>query len=293
VGRSFSPRSKERTDTGSLAVQKDVARYSKKRARELKHDRFRDTTMSALSRLGDRLEGKGRAILYGIAAVVALAVLAGLWSWWSGRRADEARRALGRAIEIAEATVTPSPQPGTNRPTFPNERARAEKAVEEFRAVAANYGDPYREKARYFAAVNLLVFNREAGLNELEALSRSGHHEVAPWAKFALAQAREADGQYDAAANLYNELATEQDSPVPLDSVRLRLAAVYEKQGKKQEAVELLFRIVEGARKALDPEGKPVPQSAAARDAAKKLETLDPTRYAQLPPEPAAGNLSL
>ncbi len=54
-----------------------MAKYSKKRARELKHDVFRDTTMNAFDRLGDRMEGQGRTIIYAISAVVALAILAG------------------------------------------------------------------------------------------------------------------------------------------------------------------------------------------------------------------------
>ena len=43
-----------------------MAKYKKKRARELKHDKFRDAAMKAFEDLGERLEGKGRAILYGI-----------------------------------------------------------------------------------------------------------------------------------------------------------------------------------------------------------------------------------
>ncbi|MBA2645548.1 MAG: hypothetical protein H0U81_02000, partial [Pyrinomonadaceae bacterium] len=83
-----------------------MAQYNKKRARELRHDAFRDATMSAFDRAGDKLEGRGRIIIYALAAVLALAILAGLYSLWSGRRADEARRALGKAIEIAEAPVS-------------------------------------------------------------------------------------------------------------------------------------------------------------------------------------------
>ena len=47
-----------------------MAKYKKKRARELQHDQFRDTAMSVFDRLGTRLEGRGKAILYGIVGVV-------------------------------------------------------------------------------------------------------------------------------------------------------------------------------------------------------------------------------
>ena len=168
-----------------------MARYNKKRARELKHDAFRDATMGAFDRLGDKLAGKGRTIIYAIAALLALAVFAGLYSMWSGRKADEARRALGKAIEIAEAPVSPSPLPGATTPSFTTEKERAEKAAQEFQAVAEKYGEPYRDLARYFAATNMLSVDPARGASELEAISKSGNNEVSARAKFALAQARE------------------------------------------------------------------------------------------------------
>lgn len=268
-----------------------MAQYNKKRARELRHDAFRDATMSAFDRAGDKLEGRGRIIIYALAAVLALAILAGLYSLWSGRRADEARRALGKAIEIAEAPVSPSPQPGASGVSFPTERERAEKAVKEFQSVADNYSGPYRDLARYFAATNLLSVDPARGASELEAISKSSNDDVASRAKFALAQSRESEGKYDAAATLYNELAKEKHEAIAPDTISLRLAAVYDKQGKKDEAADILFRVVETARKAQGKDGKPAPQTAAAREAAQKLETLNPTRYAQLPPEPRASDL--
>jgi len=128
-------------------------------------------------------------------------------------------------------------------------------------------------------------------LSELEALSKGGDAELASRAKFALAQAREADAQYDGAAALYTELARGQNLAVPVDTANLRLAAVYEKQGKKQEAADIFFQIAKTAREAKDKDGKPVTQSAAAREAAQKLERLDPARHAQLPTEATPANL--
>jgi predicted negative regulator of RcsB-dependent stress response len=263
-----------------------VAGYKKKRARELRHDRFRDTTLGVFDRLGDKLEGRGKTILYGIAALIAVIALAGIYSWWSGRKNDEARRALGRAIEIASAPVAASPAPGSTDLSFPTEKDRAERAVKEFQAVADKYGKPYHEKALYFHAANLMTVDRAKGISEMESLAQSSDNEVATLSKFALAQAREADAQYDQAASLYAELAKQNGLIVTQDVANLRLAAVYEKQGKKKEAADLLYTIAEKARTAKDPEGKPITPSPAAREALDKLEKLDPARYAQLPPEP-------
>ncbi|HYE65016.1 MAG TPA: hypothetical protein VD966_05505 [Pyrinomonadaceae bacterium] len=270
-----------------------MAKYKKKRARELRQDVFRDKTLGLFDRLGDRLEGKGRTILYVIAAVVAVALLAGMFSWWRARKTDEARRALGRAIGIAQAPVTPSPAPGSTTPSFPTEDARAKQAVEEFQKVADKYGDPYREISRYFIATNLLTIDRQRGISELQTLSKSDDQRVSTLAKFALAQAKEADGQDEEAIALYQELAQQNGTIITPETAKLRLAAIYEKQGKKKEAADLLYPIVEEARKAKGPDGKPAPQSAAGREAAQRLEKLDPARYEQLPPEPTADDLGI
>lgn len=267
-----------------------MAGYKKKRARELKHDRFRDTTMGVVDRVANRLEGQGRNILYGAAAVAAVIALVFLFRWWSDRRAADAEQALGKAIEVAGRPVTPSPSPGSTVASFPTEKDRAEKAVAEFQKVADKYGNPYHDEALYFAANNLLIVDRNRGLAELEKLGKSSDRQVGTLARFALAQAREADGQYDAAAAIYVDLMKENSGVLPAETLTLRLASVYEKQGKKKEAADLLFTLVQAARQAKDQDGKPAPQSAAARDAAQELEKLDPARYAQLPPEPPAGN---
>jgi lipopolysaccharide biosynthesis regulator YciM len=182
--------------------------------------------------------------------------------------------------------VTGTPIAGETGPTFPSERERAQKAVEEFQKVQSGYGAPYSELARYFAAVNLVTVDRNKGLGELEAIAKGGNSEVAGRAKFALAQAREADAQYDAAASIYQELLKSKDGTISENTLNLRLAAVYEKQNKKDEAADILFRMVEAARKEVGKDGKPAQPSATIRAASERLQTLSPARYAQLPAEP-------
>jgi len=277
---------KERRPLYGLARKNEVAKYKKKRARELQHDKFRDTAGKIFDRVGDKLEGQGKTLLYGLAGIVLLAVLLGVYLKWSNRKADEARRALGRAIAIATAPVsTASPIPGAPAPAYSSEQERSQRAIEVFQQVANKYGDPYRTEARYFIATNLLSIDRAKGLSELAAVSQSSVVEPAALAKFALAQALEADGKYDEAAKLYSELAARNIEVVTSDSANLRLAGVYEKQGKKKEAVDLLFNIVEASRKAKDADGIPLPPSSAARDASEKLQKLDADRYAKLTPE--------
>lgn len=283
---------KERSPLCGLARKNEVAKYKKKRARELQHDKFRDTAGRIFDRLADRLEGKGKVIIYGLVGAVVLAVIVGFWVSWSKRRSDEARRALGRAIAIATAPIaTASPAPDATGPTFSNEQERARKAIEEFEKVAAKYGDPYKTEARYFIGTNLLYIDRDKAMNELAEVSKASVVEAATLARFALAQAKEADGKYDEAARLYSELAALNSMVVTPETANLYLARVYEKQGKNKEAADLLFNIVDASRKAKDQDGTPIPSSAAAREAGEKLQKLDPDRYAQLTPETPSGDL--
>jgi hypothetical protein len=48
--------------------------------------------------------------------------------------------------------------------------------------------------------------------------------------------------------------------------------------------VDLLFNIVEASRTAKNPDGTSAEPSAAAGEAAQKLEKLDPERFAKLTP---------
>lgn len=262
-----------------------MAKYKKKRVRELRHDRFRDTTMGLLDRLGNLLEGRGRTILYGLGGLLLAGILVIVFVKWSNRKADEARHALGRAIAISTATINPAPIPGSTDPTFSTELERSQRAIEEFEKVAAKYGDPYKSEARFFIASNRLTVDRAKGITELTELSNSSVPEVAALAKFALAQAKESDGKLDEAAQLYSDLAKQNSVSVTPDTANLQLAKVYKKLGKKKEASDVLFNLVDASRKAKGHDNKPLPVSAAAREAATELQKLDPDRYAQLPPE--------
>ena len=275
---------KERTPLCGLARKNLVAKYKKKRARELQHDKFRDAAGRIFDRLGDRLEGRGKAILYVLGGVIVVLLIVALGVSIYRKHTNEALQALGRGIDIMRKPVA-SPGDDPKTPSFSNEQERAQRAVDEFQKVAAKYGDPYKTQARYFIGTNLLYIDRDKGIAELLEVTKSSVAEPATLAKFALAQARQAEGKYDEAARLYSELAASNSSVVSAETANLYLAGVYEKQGKKKEAADLLFTIVETARKAKDQDGTPLPPSSASTEASEKLQKLDPDRYAKLTPE--------
>src|SRR6184192_3602814 len=246
--------------------------------------------MLLADRLAERAAGRARQILYGLAVIVIIAAAAYGIVRWRHKHTEEAEQSIGRAIAINEAEISSSPAPGSHEPVFATPQERSERAIREFEKVAAKYGEPYRSEARYFIATNKLITDRATAETELQSLSQ-GSSEIAILAKFALAQTKESDGNLDEAARLYSEVAKAGSGTVTPDIANLRLASVYDKQGKKDEAGGLLFSIVVTARKAKDKDGKPLPESAASRAAAQQLLKIDPTRHAQLPPPPSPMNL--
>ena len=268
-----------------------MAKYKKKRARELKQDRFRDATMLLADRLADRVAGRRTQILYGLIGLVVIAI--GIYAVvrWRHKHAEEAQAAMGRAIAINDADIAPTVPPGSTDPVFTSQQERSERAIQEFEKISGKYGDPYRSEARYFIATNELVTDRLKAETDLQNLA-NGSGDIAALAKFALAQAKESDGNLDQATALYSEIAKMNSPVVTSDTANLRLALVYSKQGKKKEAADILFNIVSTARNAKDKDGKPIPESAASRAAAQELLKIDPTRHGQLPPPPSPLGLS-
>src|SRR5437899_5363935 len=193
--------------------------------------------MLLADRLAERAAGRGRQILYGLAAIVIIAAAAYGIVRWRHKHAEEAQQAMGRAITINDAEISSSPAPGSHDPVFSTPQERSERAIQEFEKVAAKYGEPYRSEARYFIVTNKLITDRATAETELQSMSQ-GSSEIAILARFALAQTKESDGNLDQAARLYGEVAKVGSATVTPDIANLRLASVYDKQGKKKERSE-------------------------------------------------------
>ena len=250
-------------------------------------DSFQQNVGKKFEEVGKSIEGQKRTLLYGLAALAVVALAIGIYFVWSSRTNAAAQAALAKAIETAEAPIsTTAPPAGSTARQFATAKERSQAAIPEFQAIVDQYSGSVADKARYFIAVNQLNLDRAVGIAELEKLAgESG--EVGAMAKFALAQTRADDGRLDEAAALYKELAAMSDPVAPKDTVNLELAKIYEKQGKKQEAVDLLFSIVKTASETKDLEGKPITLGPSAQAAKEKLKELDPEKAKEIP-EPAA-----
>ena len=99
-----------------------MAKYKKKRARELKHDRFRDATMLLADRLADRIGDHRKQVLYGLIGLVVVAI--GIYTIvrWRHKHADEAAAAMGRAIAINDADIGAPRRPDLAIPSLPVNR---------------------------------------------------------------------------------------------------------------------------------------------------------------------------
>ena len=245
-------------------------------------DAFQSTFSKRVEEVGKTFEGKGKTVLYAIAAVAVLLVLVGIFFMWNRSSDAKAQTALGKAIETSQAIVTDSPVPaGSTIKTFKTEKERAEASVAEFQTVADKFGGSVGEKAKYFVAVNKLSLDRAAATSELEGLA-SKNDEVGKLSKFALAQVKTNDGKPDEAIALYQQLAAEDNSVIAKDTINFELAKLLEKQGKKDDAVNIYYTIAKSASEAKDLDGKPVPMSSTARDAKAKLEQLAPDKAKEI-----------
>jgi len=245
-------------------------------------DPLQQQVVPRLEEVGKKLEGKGRTLLYGLGAVLLIVLAVVVVMRMTRSSSAAAQTALGKAIETSQAQISESGTPaGSTEKTFKTERERAEAAIGEFQAVVDKFGGDAANKAKYFIAVNRLYIDRPAAISELEALAAQDSP-VGRLAKFALAETRIADSNFDDAARLLQELINNPDNVIAKDTLNFELAKVYEKQEKRQEALDLYFNIAKTASEAKDAEGKAIRMSQTAMDAKKKVEEMDPERAKQI-----------
>ena len=246
-------------------------------------DPFQQRVIPRVEEAGQKLAGKGRTILYGIGALVLLIIIAVILVRMMNKSSSAAQAALGKAIETSQAQVTDAPQPATStEKTYKTVQERAQAAIDQFQQVANQYGGSAGDKAKYFIAVNKLFVDRPAGIQDLEQIA-NGSGDNAKLAKFALAGTRVEDNRLDDALALYQELAKMDDPILAKETINFQIAKVYEKQGKKDEAVNAYFEIAKAAADAKDMDGKPVRMSQTAQDAKDKVKELNPDKAKEIP----------
>lgn len=234
---------------------------------KLKENEF----VHGVARAREAIDTRGRDMALVAAVVVAALLLASGYVAWRHARDARANTLLAAALAVAEAPVVApvAPAPGSPMPvqqpgTFESEQKKLEAALPKFMQAADAYpGTDAGIAARYHAAGTLASLGRlgEAEQRYREVRDRAGRRIYGRTARLGLAHVLVAEGKYDEALRLYQELTTDTASQIPIDGVLMEMGRAYLKAGKKAEAAHAFGRVVEE-----------FPQSLYAADARRELE---------------------
>lgn len=227
----------------------------------------------SVARARDIMETRGRDVgLIAVAVVLVVALIAG-YVWWRQSREAKASIALAVALTVYEAPVVPvaPPAPGSPMPvpqpgTYQTEQAKLDAALPKFVAAADQFPNTDAGvAARYHAAGILASLGRyaEAEQRYQEVVDKAGREIYGRTARLGLADAQVAQGKFDPAIKLYQDLTTDSSSQLPIDGVLMQLGRVFAKAGKKDDAVRTFNRVVEE-----------FPQSLYVADARRELEDV-------------------
>jgi tetratricopeptide (TPR) repeat protein len=221
-------------------------------------------------------EHRQKAIVGGIIAVVAIIAIVAAFSFYQSRSADAAT-AFGQAMEIYQAPLATAGQaipPGVK--TYPDAKSRAAAANTEFQQVASKYGLTTSGRlAQYFVGLTYEDLGQNGPAQQaLEKVASSWDSGLASLGKDALADIYQQNGQDAKAIDIYNELSKGKSNTVPPDLAKLKLAELYQAQGKTDQARQILALLKD---KSKDSNGRP---GAAAEIATQKL---NPTPTAGAP----------
>src|SRR5215204_5863966 len=89
-------------------IQEFEAPNTDPKNKKVYRDSFQQNVGVKLEDVGRKFEGKGKNLLYGLAAIAVLASLIGIFYVWNRRSEAAARTALGKAIETSQAEVSSS-----------------------------------------------------------------------------------------------------------------------------------------------------------------------------------------
>jgi TolA-binding protein len=225
----------------------------------------------SVARAREVIDTRGRDMATITVVVIAALALALGYMSWRHSRDGKANTMLAAALAVAEAPVIAptAPAPGSPMPvqqpgTFQTERARLEAALPKLLQAADAYpGTDAGIAARYHAAGTLASLGRfaEAQQRYQEVIDKAGSRIYARTGRLGLAQVEVAQGKYDDAIKIYQQLSTDTTTQIPVDGVLMELGRAYMKAGRKSEAAHAFTRVVEE-----------FPQSLYLADARREME---------------------
>lgn len=237
-----------------------------------RQDMKRNELSTALGKGYEYAESHGRTILVAAAALLGLALLAGLFYMYRNSQAEKANTALAKAIEVYQAPIDPAaPKPDDPvSPTFADAAARQARAKALFQELYDEHGSTVAgDVASVYLAQIAMAENQPDRARELwnEFLDEHGDHLLAGQTRVNLMRLDRSQGKGEEVAQTLTAMLDETEPPLPMDVILNELATTQEQLGKTQDAVQTWQRIVDE-----------FPQSAYAREARERIAALDPTR---------------
>jgi predicted negative regulator of RcsB-dependent stress response len=196
-----------------------VARITRK---ELKSDKFAFEVEQTFTFFEEHQQDLLR---YGGAALVVIAIIAGLW-FYRSRQHTAREAALGRAIQVQEAAVGPPPPGATTISAFPTQQVKNEAATKVFADLKSKYsGSDEADIANFYLGT---IQTDQGKLAEAERsfqdVIAKGDANYASLAKLSLGQIYIAEGKIDQGRKLLEDLASHPTIFVSKDEAQLALA---------------------------------------------------------------------
>jgi tetratricopeptide (TPR) repeat protein len=237
-----------------------------------RQDMKRNELSTALGKGYDYAESHGRSILIATGAVLALAILAGIFYMYRNGQAEKGNTALAHAIEVYQAPIDPAaPKPDDPvSPTFADEAARQTRAKALFQDLYEKYGSTVAgDVASVYLAQIAMAENQPDRARELwtSFLDDHGEHLLAGQTRLNLIRLDRSQGKGQEVAQTLTAMLDEAEPPLPMDVILSELASTQEQLGKTQDAVQSYQRILDE-----------FPQSPYAQEARQKISALDPSR---------------
>jgi predicted negative regulator of RcsB-dependent stress response len=231
--------------------------------KELKQDKIHD----ALEHGAEAVYSHKQVSIIVLVVVLLIAAGYGGWSVYHERETAAASAQFDTAMKAYSGHIGSSPDPAeAGEPSYADEAARANDALQKFTAVADKYPSTSPGRlARYYAALCLEDLDKEnQALEELKKISNGSDKELASMAQYQTAVLYSRTGKPDEAAKIYRALADKPSVFVTRPVVLLELAGVLRQTNPKEAAT--VYQQVK----------KEFPESAIAEEADRGLDTLAP-----------------
>ena len=231
--------------------------------KELKHDKIKET----IEHGAEAVISHGQLASIVVVVALVLAVGYGGWHFYIDRQTAQATIASDDAMKAYQGRIGTSPNPADSTvPTYPDEKARSQDALNKFLKVANAYPSTNPGKlARYYAALCLEDLDRQSqALEELKKIGSSSDKELASMAQYQMAIIDLRTGKADEGIKLLRSLAEKPSALVPRPLVLLDLAGALRASNPKEAAT--IYQQIK----------KEFPDTSISEEADRGLDSISP-----------------